>query len=500
MSSAALRFAHRPLRSLIAPDDGPVVVVGLGKTGCAVVEALTVRGHEVVVVDDCPATAARKAAEAGLHLAQVHDAADVAALGSLIGSAAAVVPAPGVPPRHLCYSLADAAGVPVVSELDLAAQWDGRPVAAVTGTNGKTTVTTLVERMLNRSGIGAVAAGNTDIALVDAISKDPSDVGAFVVEASSFRLHRARLFAPAVAVWLNLAPDHLDWHPDIDDYAASKARIWANLGHRDVAVVPYGDALIEPWAANVEAAKVTFVTPSALAADADVRFCDGVLTAYGSPLIDVADMTRRRPHDLSNAAAATAVALEMGASTDAVAAELRSFSGLAHRLAFVGRVGGVSFHDDSKATAPHATVTALAGFADAVLIAGGRNKGLDLGELAAVAPHVRGVVAIGEAAGEVLACFNQAGMRQVELCRAASMPSAVEAAYQMAQPTGDVVLSPACASFDWYDSYHDRGQHFVASVTDLRARHASPDCVTGDCVTGDWVTTDRGELGSQEPQ
>lgn len=468
MNVNALRFADRPLRMFIHPQDGPVLVVGMGVTGCAVARALAKRGHETVAADDRPDAAAHAIAEAGLDMAEVHDSTDAGLLRSLVTAAAAVVPAPGVPPHHRCYSLADAAGVPVVSELDLAAQWDGRPVAAVTGTNGKTTVTTLAERMLNRSGISAVGAGNTDIALVDAID---ADVETFVVEASSFRLHRARLFSPAVAVWLNVAPDHLDWHRDLDDYTSSKARIWANQGPGDVAVVPYEDPAIEPWTADLTARKVTFVTTGALDAPADLRYESGVLTAYGSPLVDATGLPRQRPHDLSNAAAAAAVAMEMGASAEAVAAELRTFSGLPHRVAFAGRVGGVSFHDDSKATAPHATVAALSGFSEAVLIAGGRNKGLDLADLAAVTPYVRGVVAIGDSAGDVIACFSRQTRRRLELCRAESMPAAVEIAYRMAQPSGDVVLSPGCASFDWYSSYRERGRHFIAAVTELRARH-----------------------------
>ena len=205
----------------------------------------------------------------------------------------------------------------------------------------------------------------------------------------------------------------------------------------------------------------------------------GVLVAHGDSIVTAADLPRRRPHDLSNAAAATAVALEMGASAEAVATELRSFDGLPHRLAFAGRIGEVSFYDDSKATAPHATVAALRGFSDAVLIAGGRNKGLDLGELAAVAAHVRGVVAIGEAAGEVADCFSRPACGHIELVRAESMPEAVEAAHRMAQPDRDVVLSPGCASFDWYSSYGQRGEHFSTAVADLAERMHS--CApTGD--------------------
>ena len=451
----------------LTPGEGPVLVVGMGVTGCAVAAALAVRGHEVTAADDRPDAAAAAAASVGAAPIEIHDATDTDVLGSLVSEAAAVVPAPGVPPRHPSYVLADASGVPVLSELDLAAQWDCRPMAAITGTNGKTTVTVLVERMLNRSGITAVGAGNTDIALVDALDRD---VDAFVVEASSFRLHRARRFAPAVAAWLNLAPDHLDWHADLRDYAASKARIWAAQGPDDIAVAPFGDADIEPWTSAIRSRLVTFPAPGQLDAPADVRYEHGVLTAHHTALVSATALPRRRPHDLSNAAAAAAVALGMGASADAVVEELEQFDGLPHRLAPAGRVGGVTFHNDSKATAPHATVAALRGFSDAVLIAGGRNKGLDLGELGAVASHLRGVVAIGDAAAEVTACFSGPASAHISLATASSMPEAVETAYRMAQPAGDVVLSPGCASFDWYTGYGERGERFVAAVADLAGR------------------------------
>lgn len=467
--SAPLARDSAPLDVL--PADGPVVVVGMGVTGCAVASALAARGHGVVMADDRPDDAASRVAKTGIAPAEIHDSTDTDLLRLLVSDAAAVVPSPGVPPRHPSYTIAAEAGVPIVSELDLAAQWDSRPLAAITGTNGKTTVTVLTERILNRSGITAVGAGNTDIALVEAIDRD---VSTFVVEASSFRLHRARRFAPAVAAWLNLAPDHLDWHADMSDYAASKARIWAAQGPDDVAVVPFGDTDIEAWTSGIRSRRVTFAAPQHLGAPCDVRFEHGVLIAHDDDIVAAAELPRRRPHDLSNAAAAAAIALEMGASADAVAAELREFDGLPHRLALAGRIGDVTFHDDSKATAPHATVAALRGFSDAILIAGGRNKGLDLSELAVIAAHLRGVVAIGEAGPDVVVCFSRPECDRIELASALSMSEAVEIAYAMAQPCGDVVLSPGCASFDWYTSYRQRGEHFIVAVSDLAERLGLP--------------------------
>lgn len=465
----------------LASRERPVLVVGMGVTGCAVAQALADRDHDVILADDQPKIAAARVAGLDVGVEHVHDAGDSRLLARLTADAAAVVPSPGVPPSHLAYTLADAAGVPVVSELDLAAGWDHRPIAAVTGTNGKTTVTALVEGIMNRSGITAVGAGNTDIALVEALNHD---VDAFVVEASSFRLHRVRRFAPKVAVWLNLAPDHLDWHQDFNDYAASKARIWAAQSPTDVAVAPFDDESVGPWAAAAPSRLITFASPHRLDAPADVRAEGGVLMARDTVLVPISEMPRRRPHDISNAAAAAAVALEMGACAEAIAAELCSFEGLPHRLAPIGRIGGVCFYDDSKATAPHATIVATAGFTDAVLIAGGRNKGLDLSALAATAPCLRAVVAIGESAPEILASFGSASpevrsVRDIELAQANSMTEAVSLAYGLAQPAGDVLLSPGCASFDWYSSYHERGDRFIAAVSDLADELDSP-LVTGD--------------------
>lgn len=440
-------------------DLARTVVVGLGVTGRAVVTSLLRRGHAVAAADDRVESVVPPAGVTG----PLVDAGDHLALARLVDWSTAVVPSPGVPAHHRVYVLADGAGRPVVSELDLAATWDTRPIAAVTGTNGKTTVTMLVTSMLNRSGITAEAVGNTDVPLVAAIDDPDTTTEVFVVEASSFRLERVRSFAPRVAAWLNLAPDHLDWHGDVAAYGAAKARIFSNQGPDDIAVVPLGDPWIEPYVRNIASSVMTF------GAGGDVGVDGAWLTAHGRRLVAVEDLGRRRPHDLDNAAAAAAIALAMGADPEMVAAELRSFSGLAHRLELVGCIGGIRFHNDSKATAPHATLAALAGFENAVLIAGGRNKGLDLAELRSVAPRLRAVVAIGDAAQELAGTFGD--LVPVEL--AESMEAAVAAGRRLAAPGGDVVLSPACASFDWYSGYQARGDHFRSIVTALEA--AGPD-------------------------
>jgi UDP-N-acetylmuramoylalanine--D-glutamate ligase len=348
--------------------------------------------------------------------------------------------------------------VPVWSEFELAARWSTLPMVAITGTNGKTTVTTLVERMLAASGMRTVAAGNNDLPLVDALAAE-ADLDVVVVEASSFRLAFTERFCPAVATWLNQAEDHLDWHEDVEHYASAKARVWAAQGPDQVAVANAEDQAVMTAAATVRSRLVTFGLERG---DWHVEG-DRLVAPDGSTLIEVGALWRALPHDLTNSLAAAATALAAGASLDAVRSTLTSFRGLPHRLSLVAEHEGVSFFDDSKATDPHAALTAVAGFASVVLIAGGRNKGLDLSALRVVAARLRAVVAIGEAAGEIERVFTG----RLPVAVAASMDEAVAAARRFAKAGDAVLLSPGCASFDWYSSYRERGDDFARAVTDL---------------------------------
>jgi UDP-N-acetylmuramoylalanine--D-glutamate ligase len=434
-----------------------VLLVGFGLTNQAVARALLSRGHTVTVADDAPSDAVRAAADdIGIELVV---APDDAAIDALVADAGLVVPAPGLPDRHPAFARSAAHGVATVTELDLAAVWDRRPIVAITGTNGKTTVTTMVAAMLDAAGIACVDAGNNDLPLVAAI--DDAAPEWFVVEASSFRLGRTHGWAPRVATWLNLAPDHLDVHATHADYEAAKARIWASQATTDVAVGNLDDPVVARHLAAAPARHVSWSTSDPTAtyrvADGDLVGPDGVILAAGQ-------LPRALDHDVSNALAAAATAEAAGCSRDAVRQVLAGFGPLPHRVAPVATLDGITFYDDSKATVPHATLAAVRGFESVVLIAGGRNKGLDLGTLAEGADHVRAVVAIGDSAAEVAAAFD--GLRPVEVAR--SMPEAVATAARLAEPGDAVLLSPACASFDWYASYAARGDDFAAAVHALQ--------------------------------
>jgi UDP-N-acetylmuramoylalanine--D-glutamate ligase len=447
-----------------------VLVVGLAVTGRAVAAAVLRRGDEAVAVDDRP-TAATRGAAAGLGIELV-ESPDAGRLAELARGADLVVVTPGIPPGHPVFAAAREAGAEVVSEIELASRRTDVPMVAVTGTNGKTTVVTVVEEMLRASGLKVRAAGNIGTPLIEAVSPEAGNQGidVLVVEVSSFQLALTRTFRPAVAVWLNLAEDHLDWHPDMADYAAAKARIWHNQSGADVAVVNADDPVVMAAATTgATAAPAGVVTFGHRAGDFHVN--NGVITSNAEgPVLPVAEMARSLPHDVSNAMAALAAARAAGADLSAAAGVLRHFGGLPHRVTLVGESGGVRFYDDSKATTPASVLAALAGFDSVVLIAGGRNKGLDLSALRAGADRVRAVVAIGEAAGEVEAAWS--GLRPVQ--RAESMEAAVAAAAAAASPGDVVLLSPACASFDWYGSYGERGDDFARAVGALVGAEASP--------------------------
>jgi UDP-N-acetylmuramoylalanine--D-glutamate ligase len=438
-----------------------VAVIGFGVTGRAVARALVARGDQPVVFDD----RGRPDADADAAAAAIGVTVERTPVGSTLAARLAgcdlVVPSPGVPFGHPVYAAAAAAGIPVQAEIELAAETarraGGPRLVAITGTNGKTTVTTLVTAILRASGVHAVAAGNIGVPMIEAVA---SGTDVVVAEVSSFQLQFTDTFHPAVSCWLNLAPDHLDWHPTLAHYGQAKARVWVNQAAGDIAVFNADDPIVAEAATHIGAGvqRVNF----SMCRDAEFRIDGGRLVGPGGrTLLPIDELPRSLPHDQANALAAAAVALGAGATVAGCHDGLAGTPPLPHRVSLVGESGGVRWYDDSKATTPASVLAAVAGFPSVVLIAGGRNKGLDLSALAATAPPVRAVIAIGEAAADVEAAF--AGLVPVTV--APTMEAAVDAAARVAQKGDAVVLSPGCASFDWYPSYAARGDHFAAIVT-----------------------------------
>lgn len=427
------------------------LVYGLGVSGQAAVRHLLAEGTDVVAADDDPGDRPRRAAaELGVELMVAPGSAELAELAGRLDE---IVVSPGVPARHPVLALEG--GAPVMGEVEMAWRRARMPLVAVTGTNGKTTVVTMVTSMLEASGRRAVAAGNIGVPLLDAVA---GDAEVLVVEVSSFQLALTSSFHPTVAAWCNFSPDHLDWHLSLDHYRRCKARLWANLGPGDVAVANAEDPVVSAESqgpARAGAAVLGFGLERG-----DFRVEDGALVGPPGELCRLSEMQRTFPHEVADALCAWATASSAGAEPEGCRRALRAFGGLPHRLELVGEANGVRFFDDSKATTPASVLAALEGFSSAVLVAGGRNKGLDLAPLRSLAPRLTGVIAIGEAAEELHGVF--AGACPVRT--ASSMAEAVDQASRLARPGDVVVLSPACSSFDWYGSYAERGADFARCV------------------------------------
>jgi UDP-N-acetylmuramoylalanine--D-glutamate ligase len=346
------------------------------------------------------------------------------------------------------------------------------PLVGVTGTNGKTTTTELAAAMLTASGSHAVAAGNVGLPLVDAVlGRHPPE--AVVVELSSFQLRFAWTLHLEAGAWLNFAPDHLDWHPDLAAYAEAKAKVWANQGPEDWSVYGAEDPVVAANAAEAPGTPVPFTTgraaPGGLGLEAGVALSR--VPGHEGGLWRAAALRLPGRHNLANAIAASGVAMALGAHPAGMARAVAAFRAGPHRLAAVGEVRGVAFVNDSKATNPHAAARALAAFPRVVWVAGGRNKGLDFDDLVAgAASRLVGVVLVGEAAEELMDALGRAGYPG-PVVRAASVGEAVTVGFGLADPGDTVLLAPACASQDQFADYAQRGAAFEAAVARLAERH-----------------------------
>ena len=435
------------------------MVYGLAVAGEAVARALVDRGERVVLVDDV-LTAKHHALSKELE-ASLFDGSDIEEVDRQLRSVDRVVPAPGIPERHRIISESRMLEIPLMSEIEVAyrleQERDGGPrqMVGVTGTDGKTTTTLMAAAILTQAGHRGIAVGNTGTPLIAALE---SSALAFAVECSSFSLANTHQFRTKASVWLNFAADHLDWHSDLETYRSAKAKIWQYTRAGDVAVAPADDESILQMARDADARLVTFGADRG-----DYNGLDGQLTSPHGVIMPAEEMNRSLPHDVTNALAAAAICIEAGlAETHHVAQALATFVHAPHRIQLIAQRDGVRWIDDSKATSPHAVQVALKSFESIVLIAGGKNKNLDLSSMASQPHRMRGVVAIGQAAPEIAAAFEN--VCPVET--ATSMLEAIRIARRLAKSGDVVLLSPGCTSFDWYSSYGERGDDFSHLVVE----------------------------------
>ena len=441
-----------------------MVVVGAARSGIAAAELLLRRGARVLMTErreDFEQASALRHAGIEVELGG-HSAAT-------FGSADLVVTSPGVPPDEPGLVSARARGVEVIGEVELASRWLRGRVIAVTGTKGKSTTTTLLGRMIAADGKRVLVGGNIGVPLSTQVEgSTPETIHA--VEVSSFQLETTTTFRPWIALWLNLAADHLDRHPNVEEYARAKARIYANQRAEDWAVVTLDDPIVMAHSEGIASRRVGF---SPLGSTSEGFSVEGEwivrrTATSAERLVPVSAVELTGRHMLGNVVAAVATASVAGISTSAMVASLKGFRGLEHVMEPSGRVGGVTFVNDSKATNVEAARRSIESFPGRlVALVGGHFKGGDFRDLReALASRGRAVVAIGEAAPLV----REALADLLPVIDAASMREAVERGYEAARPDGIVLLAPACASFDWFRDYAERGRAFKEEVERLKSR------------------------------
>ncbi len=442
--------------------DKRVLVLGLGESGRSVARFLAERGAQVVAADERPSEALGDLASlpASVELQPGHTLPSPTEMDAFD----LVVPSPGIPVDRWNDTHASVAG-----DIELAGRHLQVPITAVTGTNGKSTTVALLEALLRAAGLRATAGGNLGLPALELVG-EPLD--AVVLEVSSFQLESTSTFAPRVAAVLNVTPDHLDRHGDLETYATTKAKLIASQSADDFAVLNVDDPIVDAMAADTRAQVVRVSTRGAPAGGPGRQaWIDGAVAVFadeqGLTRVPLDGLRLAGRHNLENVVTALAMAWCLGVDLARAATALASFGGLPHRCEVVARHDAVTWVDDSKATNVGAAGRSLAAFAEPVVwIAGGRAKGADLAELAPAAKaHARTALLIGEAASAL-----EVALDGVVPCESVgTLERAVERAAVLAKPGDVVLLAPACASFDQFESFEARGdafRHHVERVTE----------------------------------
>jgi UDP-N-acetylmuramoylalanine--D-glutamate ligase len=451
------------LKPVIDLGGKKVLVVGLARTGIATALFCAERGARVTATEARPEaeiveTAAKLRAvgvtlELGGHRAETFVEQDL------------IVPSPGVSPLMPALAAARAIGVPVWSEIELAWRFLRGRLICLTGSNGKTTTTSLMGHILETAGLPVQIAGNIGTPLISRVDVS-SDSSFTLMEASSFQLESISAFRPDVAVLLNVTPDHLDRHGSVEAYGRAKARMFEYQTEEDAAVINADDAMA-PQYAPAGPRVLWFSRQKRVASGCYLRGEEIVFRSDGAEcvLLERKIIGLRGSHNIENVLAAAAAARLAGVEPSAIAEGVRTFAGVEHRIEYVATISGVEYFNDSKATNVDATLKALDAFPGNVLvILGGKDKGSDYRILRpALRSHARMALLIGSAADKIEA--DLAGVIPVE--------RAVEVASRRAQPGDTVLLAPACASFDQFDNYEHRGRVFKQLVRELEKEHAA---------------------------
>jgi UDP-N-acetylmuramoylalanine--D-glutamate ligase len=450
-----------------------VLVIGAARSGIACAKFLIARGATVALNDAKPFDKWNAEAQALKNEGVGCLAGDVPSW--LLDQIELLVISPGVPTKAIPIRYAERAGAEVIGEVELASRYLKGRIVAITGSNGKTTTTQLTGELLKDAGLPAQVGGNIGTPLISLVETS-SDAGWTVVELSSFQLETIKEFHPAVAAVLNVTPNHMDRYESFTDYAAAKHRIFMNQTPGDLAVLNADDAIVSTWGAGLRAHVSNFSVKHELAEGLFLRGREIVSRSAGreSVLMNSQEMKLCGLHNVENVLAALSMGLACGADPESMRETIRRFEPVEHRLEFVTEIGGVKFYNDSKATSVDATLKALEAFRDepgkVVLIIGGRGKKAPYAPLASlVRDKVRKLILIGEDADTVARELGPYAATE----KGKDMSVAVELALQAAEKGDTVLLAPACASFDMFDTYEHRGRVFKDAVKSLESRVSS---------------------------
>lgn len=434
------------------------LVYGLGESGVAAARALASRGYEVLAADGRDSESLRRVAE------ELEGRGVEAALGrgpEVLDGVERVVVSPGVRPQESVLEAAESRGLPIISEVGLGLELlgPGTTVAAVTGTNGKTTVVDMLRHVLDAAGVPHAVAGNSWRALTGCL-EEVNDAGLLVLEVSSFQLHYLQDPGFHVAALLNVKADHLNWHASFEEYVRDKLRIFGGQGERDLAVASAGDPVGKKFVRELR-------TPKLVIGEDGTEVRGGRLFLHGASLIPEKELPFTGKHNHENALFAAACAVKLGVGLPGIRDGLSDYKLKPHRMQVVGEVGGAVYVDDSKATNPAAAAAALGSFArPVVLILGGSKKETEFED---VLPHLgrcRTVICQGESGPLVAGYLEGSGWAGVvELVP--DLGAAVEKAARVSRPGDVVLLSPGCASFDQFSGYEERGEVFSRLVGGL---------------------------------
>ncbi|MGH9970010.1 MAG: UDP-N-acetylmuramoyl-L-alanine--D-glutamate ligase [Pyrinomonadaceae bacterium] len=451
-----------------------VLVIGAARSGIACARFLVAHGATVALNDQKPIEKWRPEALA-LNKEGI-GCLPGEAPGWLLENIDLVVVSPGVPVKSIPIRYAERAGAEIIGEVELAARFLKGRIVAITGTNGKTTTTALIGDLFRDAGLPVQVGGNIGTPLISLV-EDSRDDGWTVVELSSFQLETIKEFHPSVAVVLNVTPNHMDRYESFKDYAAAKHRIFTNQGPTDLAVLNGDDEVVSSWADGLRAHVVKFSVQRELAEGLFLRGRELVSRAGdGERVLMMRDeMKLRGLHNVENVLAALAAGLACGANLESMRKTIRNFEPVEHRLELVAEINRVKFYNDSKATSVDATVKALEAFAEepgkVVLILGGLGKKAPYAPLSnLVREKVRQLVLIGEDAEVIAAELGKDAPNH----RASDMQEAVRVSFQSARPGDIVLLAPACASFDMFESFEHRGRVFKEEVQCLKSKVQRP--------------------------